>query len=552
MAGMLIAYRQTVRETCSRQPLLLGAVSFLIGIAWGYRARLWVLAVVGVFLCGCFIWWLSVVRSHRRTMFCVGLLFFFGWFLSARDVAGRSHEAEKFLEVVTRRSYVCRVGSDVQIKPLRGKAAQYRFSGESFQSADGRARAHFLPVDVTWYGAKECEGVFVPHAGEVWRLSGKASLVQGRDGLTRLRLNTGESRSERLVAADSSSWLARVSHARRLATARVALGIESWGDVPALNQAILLGHRQTLSPALRRIFVNSGTIHVFAISGLHIVLVAAVLSLVISTLGVPRPYWVIALAPPLIFYTVITGARPSAVRACLMTLLYFTGPLFSRKPSGVAALAGTVLLVYGAQPWLLYDVGCTLSFVVMAGLITLCPPFCQIGQRFSHCDVFTQRAVLFEAAGSMYRAKGLKMAGTLLRGLTDALAVSVAAWLSSIPLTAHYFGRVTPGGVFANLIVGPCAFVIVVAGCLGMIASLVSDWVASCFNHAAGLFTQMMVVTARWVSTIPGANLRVTKWPVWLVWLWFGLLLLLSLWLHTRRKEQGQGLAWLKKNDPEH
>jgi predicted membrane metal-binding protein len=103
-------------------------------------------------------------------------------------------------------------------------------------------------------------------------------LRKGRDGLPLLTLNTGEERAVRQAAISPSAWRARVANARRAATRRVVIGIETWGDIPALNQAMLLGSRHALPPVLRRVFVDSGTIHVFAISGLHIVLVAAVLS----------------------------------------------------------------------------------------------------------------------------------------------------------------------------------------------------------------------------------------------------------------------------------
>jgi competence protein ComEC len=357
-----------------------------------------------------------------------------------------------------------------------------------------------------------------------------------------LAINSGEERATRQAAISPSAWRARVANARRAATRRVVIGIETWGDIPALNQAMLLGSRHALPPALRRVFVDSGTIHVFAISGLHIVLVAAVLSLAVAVCGVPRTYWVLAIGPPLIFYTALTGARPSAVRACLMALLYLVAPLLGRRPNGLTALAGTALIVYALRPALLFDIGCVLSFTVMGGLVVFCRPFCQAGQRVCRVARLTERANLARAAGKMAHARRLQMLAHAVTWVADSFAVSLAAWLASVPLTAHYFGRFTPGGLFANLVVGPCSFFIVVAGCLGMAASVASDWVAGCFNHAAGCFTWVMVKAAQATAACPGANLRIAPWPLWLVWLWFGALLALAVWLRTRRPD---GLAWL-------
>ena len=149
---------------------------------------------------------------------------------------------------------------------------------------------------------------------------------------------------------------------------------------------------------------------------------------------------------------------------------------------------------------------------------------------------------LARAAGEKARARRLQMLARAVMWVSDSFAVSLAAWLASVPLTAYYFGRFTPGGLFANLVVGPCSFFIVVAGCLGVAASVASEWVAGCFNHAAGCFTWVMVKTAQATAACPGANLRIAPWPLWWVWLWFGALLALAVWLRTRRPD---GLAWL-------
>ena len=135
-------------------------------------------------------------------------------------------------------------------------------------------------------------------------------------------------------------------------------------------------------------------------------------------------------------------------------------------------------------------------------------------------------------------------AKTAVRSVSDAFAVSLAAWLASVPLTAYYFGRFTPGGLFANLVIGPCSFFIVVAGCLGMAASLLSEWAASLFNHAAGFFTLVMVRTAEVTAACPGGNFRIAKWAPWMVWAWFGVLVGVAGWLRARRPD---GLAWLNE-----
>ena len=531
---------ETLMDQHRRQPLLAGTAFFLAGIAFGYRIGVWPAAAVCALASG--VSWAWVRSPYMRSASAALLMLQLGWCVAARDFDGRREEARECKTRACRQSFLCRVGPEVRVTALRGKSAKFTFRGEAFRTEDGTFACRHLPAEVSWFGARDAERTAAPQPGEVWRLKGKATVRKGRDGLLKLTVNTGERDSAKLADEDLTSWTARVERARRQAAGRVVTGIEDWGEIPALNQAMLLGNRHAMTPVMRRIFVDSGTIHVFAISGLHIVLVAAVLVLVVSMLGVPRPYWVFFVVPLLVFYTVTTGARPSAVRACLMAALYFLAPLMGRKPSGLAAWTGTALIVYAFQPWLIYDIGCVLSFVVMGGLVIFCRPFCAAGQRLFRLDRFEAEARLLDAGGEKARARRLRGCAKAVKFVSDSFAVSLAAWLASVPLTAYYFGRFTPGGLFANLVIGPCSFFIVVAGCLGMATSYVSAWVASCFNHAAGIFTLVMVKTAELTAACPGCHFRVGKWAPWMVWVWFGGLLLLAGWLYTRRTD---GLAWL-------
>jgi ComEC/Rec2-related protein len=538
-----------------RQPLPAVVALLLAGIACGYRWGAWPAAACGASVCGA-VW--AVQRAGRPrllpvTCYLLLVTFLLGWALAARDRDGRLEEARRFGELARSQTFVCRVGPEVVATPFRGRSAKYAFTAEAVrweQRPDGprppgAVSVRHLPVSVTWFGPADAGDGAVPRPGEMWELRGKAKVKKKRgSGLLSLEINSGEGRARRLAAAGSASWRARVDRARRAAARRAAIGIERWGDIPVLNQAMLLGARRDMPPAMRRVFVDSGTIHVFAISGMHIVLVAAVLTLAVSMFGVPKTHWLPAVGPPLVFYTVLTGAQPSAVRACLMSLLYFLAPLIGRKPSGWAALAGTALIVHAVQPALIYSVGSVLSFACMAGLLAFCRPFSEAGRRLCRVGRLEERARQLRVSGEAARARRWELLAGAVKWTADSFAVSLAAFLASVPLTAYYFGRFTPGGLFANLVICPSSLFIVVAGLLGMAASCVSDGLASCFNHAAGAITWVMVKTAEVTAACPGANFRIGKWPLWMVWVWFGTLLAFAVWLRGRRRG-GDGLEWM-------
>lgn len=286
---------------------------------------------------------------------------------------------------------------------------------------------------------------------------------------------------------------------RRDLLRRVSLGIASDRELVSLNRAILLGERANLPRPLRQTFVGAGTIHVFAISGLHVMAIARVLVFLLRLLWLPRRFAAAATIPILWGYLALIGFPPSAVRAGAMASLACLAPLFGRRPNGVAAWSLTFLGVYGLRPTRVEDVGCGLSFAVMLAILV-------VGDRLRDRP----------------------------EGLGKALAVAVAAWAAGVPIAAHVFGRVTPGGVLSNLALVPAAGVMVYAGAVGLLASFVSEPLAAHLNGLSGLFTRAMVVLSDGVARLPGANAEVPKWPVSACLAWYAALGLALLFRRSR------------------
>lgn len=326
-------------------------------------------------------------------------------------------------------------------------------------------------------------------------------LFAARDGerVFRERPWLREARPRRAAA----SALPALDPTRRDFSRRAALGIETDRETVSLNRAILLGERANLPAGLRRTFVESGTIHVFAISGLHVMAVARVLTTALQLLFVPRRLVGAAAVPILWWYVALIGFPPSAVRAAVMATLSCLAPLFRRRPDGVVAWSLTFLGVHLARPAMIANVGCALSFAVMLAILVAC-------DRLRDSP----------------------------EGLKKTLAVTVVAWAAGVPIAAHVFGRVTPGGILANLALIPAAVVTVYSGACGILASFASETLAAHLNALAALFTKAMVVISDGVSRLPGANVEVARWPVPVCAEWYAALGLAWL-LHrlvTRRK----------------
>ena len=532
-----------------RGPPALVAVTvlFLTGIGVGYQFPAVTFQVCAVAFALCLAW-LAVRRRMGAVDVAVAAVcvLLVGAGRVAWNAGTLAREIESVNALVKPQAFECRVTSDAVVTPLTGQGARYTFDVGAVTWRDGGRvfRLRCLPVTVTWYGSIG-DRLSAPQPGEAWRLSGRIQVKEKRNGLSHGFLSTGkgEARSARLVAL-GDTLLGRLSLVRRDAVRRVALGVEDWGVVPALNQAMLLGCRNEMPEEMQRVFAASGTIHVFAISGLHIALVAGVLIFFVKLTGLNRLHWAFVVVPLLIVYTVITGARPSAVRACCTAACMLLAPLLERKPNGLAALLGTALVLHFWQPSLVFNIGSVLSFSVMAGLIVLVPRFSGLLRRGLGYAALQDKITLLDAAGNRAQAKRVRWAAAAVRYVADVFAVSVAAWLVSVPLTGYYFGRVPMGGLLANPVVTSCAFMVVTAGCLGLLAGLVSAWVAMAFNNAAGFFTMVMVRTAEATAAVRVLSPETGTWPGWAVAAWFAALAALAVWMR-RGPQKADGLEWL-------
>ncbi len=529
-------------DTVSRRPLVAVAAGVLLGLACGYEPpdlSPWLLAA------SMLVW--LVAEFRKTTLRLVVRLCFCGMlagFASADiDLRLRASEFNRLHSVQKNETFVCRIGNPVKVRRTRGLGVRYLFNAETL-SAESGAAVKRSQVSVQWFDSHPAYGGHRPKPGEVWSVKGTVHRAEDRHGLPAIRLNTRWEGAKRLqTAVEATTWKNRADRLRADAVRRVTAGIEDWGSIPNLIQAMLLGERNEIPPAMRKVFANSGTIHVFAISGLHIGMMALILVSAVTVFGVQRRYQFFFVAPVLILYTAVTGARPSAVRACAMALMFLSAPLFCRRPDGISVLSATVIAVYLWHPSLLFDAGCRLSFVVMGGLLLFTSPIYGWLVRVLRLGWLDRHINLLKAANA---PKSVRRVWRRVRAVAyfvvGTFSVSLSAWLASIPLTAAYFGRFAPCGLLANLAIAPCSVGVVCNGCLGMAFAKIKS-IATVFNHAAGFFTWIMIKASALAAAIPGGTMRVARWDDWMVSAWYAGLVYFGFWL---RAHSPQSEEWLE------
>lgn len=398
-----------------------------------------------------------------------------------------------------------------------------------------RSSAHGVPIYVA---VTVPEGGEYPAPGETWRCRGWLSRPRGgkpRFGAYRLWAHRPGA-AERVAPAPRMSVAGILRGVSDELSRRVGIGLESDPLTADLHRAMILGRRASLPKDVRSMFVDAGTVHVFAISGLHVMVIARILLFLACCCRLDVRRQGLVAIPLLVAYALLTGARPSAVRAAAMAAVCLAAPAFGRRGDTIAAWSLTALAVYALSPERLFDVGCTLSFTVMLGIAL----WLKVAETAPQGPLKVEELGKLERElGHAARANALFFAGWLVRRLRGGLAVSLAAWAAGVPIAAHVFGRFTPGGLVANIVVLPLAGVTVTAGMAGLVLSYVWTPLAVAANSLAALSTRLMVWCSSCVSAIPGASVELTPWPVsWCVAWYAGCLAILALAGHvaSRRK----------------
>ena len=344
----------------------------------------------------------------------------------------------------------------------------------------------------------------LPVTGERWRCAGRLEWRHGREWWRRGTFWVANRGGTEVIAervGETDGFRAALSRVRADCSRRVGIGLDHNPRAVRLNRAILLGERREVDAEAHDLFVAAGTMHVFAISGLHVMVVAQVLTYLLLFTFLPVRYRGFLLIPCLWGYVVLTGCGASAVRAATMASFYFSAALFWRRPDGLVAWALTFLLVHALSPELVFDVGASLSFAVMLAII--------LWSRYSRD--FQHRWIA-------------------------AFGMTLMAWAAGVPIAAHVFGRVTPGGILANLALLPAAAVSVGSGVLGVLASFLSDSLAAHINNLSALFTDAMYGLSHIVAHLPGANFDVRPWTWWEGFSWYAVIVLSLYLVHSIRR----------------
>lgn len=210
--------------------------------------------------------------------------------------------------------------------------------------------------------------------------------------------------------------------------------------------SLLIGYRSDISPELIDAYSSTGTIHVLAVSGLHVAIIFVVLNFLLMFLEKFRAGKIlkpILLILSIWFYAALTGFSPSVCRATMMFSFVIIGTGLKRYTNIYNTLAASAFLLLVINPYMIMDLGFQLSYMAVLGIVVFFRP---IYENWAPNNWIVD-----------------KMWGTM--------CVSLAAQIGTLPLCLLYFHQFPVYFLFSNLIVIPVATLVLYAGILLLMIS---------------------------------------------------------------------------------
>lgn len=300
----------------------------------------------------------------------------------------------------------------------------------------------------------------------------------------------------KLIAPGEGSPLMAAALAMRESMARrLTAGI----DDPVVSDLILgmvLGDTSTMPEAIQKEFRGTGTFHLFSVSGLHVGILSVILWWVLRTFRVQRGWASLIIIPALFFYALMTGFQAASVRSAIMASIMLAGFFFNRQPHLLNNLcaAGFLILLFDTNQ--LFNAGFQLSFTVVAVILLISEPLTKSLGRPFQPDPFFPRKLL---NGTQRFILNRTLAFAAL------VAVSLAAWLGSLPLTLNYFNLVSLSALPANLLAVPLSFAIMIVAALSLGTGLVSPWVGEIYNQTNWLLTKLLLAVIHFFASLPSS-----------------------------------------------
>ncbi len=286
-----------------------------------------------------------------------------------------------------------------------------------------------------------------------------------------------------------------------------------------VSEALLFGLDDHIPDEIIQAYSKTGTLHVLAVSGMHVGLIYLVLGWL--TKGIKRFKWGVQTEPffslcGIWLYALLCGLSPSILRASLMFSLMIVGKLIHRNGNVYNSLAASAFFLLCYQPALLWHAGFQLSYAAVLGIVVFYKPIYQ--------SVFITNKLLDE--------------------IWKVTAISLAAQILTFPISTFYFHQFPNYFIPANLILIPITTLLIYLGILLIVCHKLS-FMAGALAWLISKLISLSNFLVSYLASLPYSSIEHIYFPLGLVLFCYVWITCLVIWLKQKSAVSLKALLWV-------
>ncbi len=256
-------------------------------------------------------------------------------------------------------------------------------------------------------------------------------------------------------------------------------------EVTAVVRASILGSRDQLSADTKEQFANSGMMHLLAISGLHVGIMAAILIGILMLFRLPKKAAICMTGVFLLIYIPLTDGPISVIRSVIMFWCVALGILWERPRYSLNNLAVSCILCLIFMPYQILSLGFQLSFTATFFLIYYSSIISNISGYFKALPPF-------------------------IKGALTTVTASALLFFATMPILIQSLHQISPLAILGNIITILLASGLVFTAVLCLLFDTFSNFAGLIMGETCSVFADLLVFSVHKISRIDGAFIY---WP---------------------------------------
>jgi competence protein ComEC len=259
-------------------------------------------------------------------------------------------------------------------------------------------------------------------------------------------------------------------------------------ETASLLRGLLLADRKEIDKETKTQFINSGVVHVLAVSGLHVGFIALIIILLFGRFNIYIRSLLTIIG--LITFMLLTGVPPSVFRATVMAVVIIVAFLTNRTTNIFNSLAIAALIILIVNPYEIYSPGFQLSFSAVLAIGAIYP-------RIS------------------FAVNKLSIKSKIIRYFLLFFGVSLSAQLGTLPFTVLYFGKISVIALFSNLIVIPVIGLIIALAITTLLINSFLPAVASFYAVTNDTITGLILSFINYTGGLSYSHIKIPAYSVY-------------------------------------